>query len=143
MYSEFATFSNFSVKKVFVRNEPIFFFKAPKFWTSWRFLLVQLHFSASLPHLAIFKKNPQIFRKTHLLFLNKKPKFFKFLRNFITSVAFYSKLAAVGVFWKTQDFFWKTNFFQKGSQVSNVLWCLTNSVAFYCIFATFGNFLGK
>ena len=27
MYSEFATFSNFSVKKVFVRNEPIFFSK--------------------------------------------------------------------------------------------------------------------
>ena len=68
MYSEFATFSNFSLKKVSVRNEPIFFFKAPDFWTFWRFLHVQLHFSASLPHSAIFKKNPKIFRKTSSFF---------------------------------------------------------------------------
>ena len=68
MYKKFATFSNFSLKKVFVRNEPIYVLKAPKFWTFWRFLLVQLHFSASLPHSAILKKNPQIFQKSHLFF---------------------------------------------------------------------------
>ena len=65
LFSKFATLSSFSLEKVFVRNETIFFLKAPKLWTFWRFLLVQLHCSASLPHLAVFKKNPQIFRKTH------------------------------------------------------------------------------
>ena len=98
MYSEFATFSNFSLKKVFVRNEPIYVFQRPYFLNVLKFLTCSVAFYCKFAHSASSKKNPKTFRKSQLLFLNKKPKFFTFLRNLITPVAFYSKLAAVGNF---------------------------------------------
>ena len=70
-YIKFDTFSNFSLEKVFVRNEPISFFKAPNVWTFWRFILDQLHCSASLPHLAVLKKIHKFFEKP-IYFLKQK-----------------------------------------------------------------------
>ena len=122
---------------------PSIFLKAPNFWTFWKFLLVQLHCSASLLHLAIFIKNQQIFRKTPLFFLNKKPKFFTFWEILLFQLHSTANLLPLAVFKKLKIFLEKPIFFSKGSQVSNVLRYLTNSVAFYSKFATFGNFVRK
>ncbi len=120
---------------------PSIFLEAPNFWTFWSFLLVKLHCSASLLHLAIFKKSPQIFRKTLLFFSNEKPKFFTFWEILLFQLHSTANLLPLADFKKLKIFLEKPIFFSKGSQVSNVLRKLTKSVAFYSKFATFTTFL--
>ena len=92
---------------------PSMFFKAPIFWTFWSFLLVELHFTASLPHSAILKKNPKKFRKTHLLFLNKKPKFFYVFEKFYYFSCILQQTCRRWRFLKNSRFFSRNQFFFK------------------------------
>ena len=133
------------LKKAFVRKNSICFIQAPNFCTFWRFLLVQLHCSASLLTLAIFEKQFTNFLKNPFIFSNEKNlNFLYVLRNLVYSVAFYSKFAAVSGSQNSQGFHSRNQFiFSWRNQVWNVLRFLANSVAFYSKIATFYHFSQK
>ena len=92
---------------------PSMFFKAPKFWTFWRFLLVKLHCSASLLSLAIFsKKNHKPFEKT-ICFLIKKPQFVTFREILLIQLHSTANLLPLAVFKNSKFFFEKPIFFKR------------------------------
>ena len=122
--------------------KPSVFFKAPNVWTFWRFLLVQLHCSASLLPLAVFKKIHKFFEKPICFFETKNLNFLRFEKSFQFS-CFLQPSCCRWLFLKNSRFISRNHFFSKESQVSNVLRYLTNSVAFYKKIANFGNFLRK
>ena len=77
------------------------------------------------------------------MFLIKKPKFVTFWEILLFELHPTANLLPLAVFKKLKIFLEKPIFFSKVSQVSNVLRYLTNSVAFYSKFATFGIFVRK
>ncbi len=116
---------------------PSIFLEAPNFWTFWSFLLVKLHCSASLLHLAIFKKVHKFFEKPFYFFRTKNLSFLRFEKSYYFSCILQQTCCRGRISKKLKIFLEKPIFIPKGSQVSNVLRKLTKSVAFYSKFATF------
>ena len=123
-------------------KKPTYFLKQPNFWTFWRFLLDQLHYSASLQPLANSLKNSQTFETPIYFFQSKNLKFLRFEKSYQFNCLL-QQICCCWRFLKLKIFVKKPIFFSKGSQVSNVLRYLTNSVAFYCKFAKFDDFCEK
>ena len=92
---------------------PSIFLEAPNFWTFWSFLLVKLHCSASLLHLAIFKKVHKFFEKPFYFFRTKNLSFLRFEKSYYFSCIL-QQTCCRGRILKNSRFFSRNQFlFQK------------------------------
>ena len=103
----------FLQKKFLFELNPSMFFKAPIFWTFWSFLLVQLHFTASLPHSAILKKIQKIFEKPIYYFWTKNLNFLRFPEILLLQLHSTANLLPLAIFKKLKIFFEKPIFFER------------------------------
>ena len=140
LFCKFATLSDFEKIKKFGGKANLFSRKKPKFWTIGENILIQLHSTANLLPFAHFKKSHSFSSKIRIFLLNET-RFWTF-RGVLLFQWHYTAILLILTILKTFKIYFERPicFFSSRSHFLIVLRIVTNWVAFYIKFATFGDF---